>query len=63
MAPARHFLTLEGREGRGRQRCRDEALALQQLWLFWVAPIIGAMVAGIVSHTLWPNDTAQIEGR
>lgn len=30
--------------------------ALQQLWLFWVAPIIGAVVAGIASRTLWPDD-------
>ncbi|GGJ37288.1 aquaporin Z [Neoroseomonas lacus] len=37
--------------------------ALQQLWLFWVAPIVGAVVAGILSRTLWPDDTAQIEGR
>ena len=37
--------------------------ALQQLWLFWVAPIIGAVVAGFVSRTLWPNDTTPVEGR
>jgi aquaporin Z len=30
--------------------------ALQQLWLFWVAPIAGAIAAGIVSRTLWPNE-------
>lgn len=30
--------------------------ALQQLWLFWVAPIAGAVVAGIASRTLWPNE-------
>ena len=37
--------------------------ALQQLWLFWVAPIVGAVVAGILSRTVWPDETAQIEGR
>jgi aquaporin Z len=30
--------------------------ALQQLWLFWVAPIIGAVLAGVASRTLWPTD-------
>jgi aquaporin Z len=37
--------------------------ALQQLWLFWVAPIIGAVIAGLASRTLWPNDTAPVEGK
>ncbi len=37
--------------------------AVQQLWLFWVAPIIGAVIAGIASRTLWPNDTTSVEGR
>ena len=32
--------------------------ALQQLWLFWVAPIAGAIVAGIAARTLWPDDRA-----
>ncbi|MBR0681826.1 aquaporin Z [Roseomonas eburnea] len=32
--------------------------ALQQLWLFWVAPIAGAVVAGIVSRSFWPDDKA-----
>lgn len=27
--------------------------ALQQLWLFWVAPIGGAIVAGLVYHTIF----------
>jgi aquaporin Z len=27
--------------------------ALQQLWLFWVAPIIGAAIAGVVHKTLF----------
>ena len=30
--------------------------ALQQLWLFWVAPIIGAVLAGVASRTLWPEN-------
>jgi len=29
---------------------------LQQLWLFWVAPIIGAILAGIVYKYLSPNE-------
>jgi aquaporin Z len=29
--------------------------ALAQLWAFWVAPIAGAMVAGLVSRTLFPE--------
>jgi aquaporin Z len=32
--------------------------ALQQLWLFWVAPIVGAVLAGVASRTLWPDDKA-----
>jgi len=27
--------------------------ALEQLWLFWIAPIIGAALAGIVSPLSW----------
>ncbi|WP_198373539.1 aquaporin Z [Roseomonas rosulenta] len=37
--------------------------ALEQLWLFWVAPIIGAVIAGVASRTLWPNDTTPVEGK
>jgi aquaporin Z len=37
--------------------------ALQQLWLFWVAPIIGAVIAGVASRTLWPNSRPDIEGQ
>ncbi|WP_211453511.1 aquaporin Z [Collimonas antrihumi] len=27
--------------------------ALQQLWLFWVAPLIGAVIAGVVYPAIW----------
>jgi aquaporin Z len=30
--------------------------ALQQLWLFWVAPIVGAILAGIVHKALFEKD-------
>ena len=33
-------------------------VALQQLWLFWVAPIIGAAVAGITHKALFEADDA-----
>jgi aquaporin Z len=29
--------------------------ALQQLWLFWVAPIVAAMVAGSTSRVLFDS--------
>ena len=32
--------------------------ALQQLWLFWVAPILGAVLAGVASRFMWPDDRA-----
>src|SRR6202789_423548 len=39
--------------------------ALDQLWLFWVAPIVGALLAGFVYRWLSPNDPApaEISGR
>ena len=27
--------------------------ALQQLWLFWLAPLVGAVIAGIVYPAIW----------
>ena len=30
--------------------------ALQQLWLFWIAPIVGAAIAGFVYKTLLEGD-------
>ena len=30
--------------------------ALQELWLFWVAPIIGAVIAGLCYNTLFEKD-------
>ncbi|PSJ62295.1 aquaporin Z [Pseudaminobacter soli (ex Li et al. 2025)] len=30
--------------------------ALQQLWLFWVAPMVGALLAGIAHKTLFEKD-------
>lgn len=32
-------------------------LALKQLWLFWVAPIIGAVIGALVYRALEPNDS------
>jgi aquaporin Z len=31
--------------------------ALAQLWLFWVAPIVGAAVAGVVYKTLFEDES------
>ena len=30
--------------------------ALQQLWLFWIAPLAGAAIAGVVYRWLWSED-------
>jgi aquaporin Z len=35
--------------------------ALQQLWLFWVAPIAGAAIAGFVYRWLSPNEPAPVD--
>ena len=35
--------------------------ALGQLWLFWVAPIVGALLAGWVSRTLRKRLHAELE--
>ena len=32
-------------------------VALQQLWLFWVAPIVGAAIAGVAHKSLWRRVT------
>ncbi len=37
--------------------------ALQQLWLFWVAPIAGAIVAGGIHKALFAKDAVLGEGR
>ena len=40
-------------------------LALQQLWIFWVAPIAGGLLGGLLYRSLSPEAAAQpnIEGR
>jgi len=37
--------------------------AIQQLWLFWVAPIIGAALAGVVYPALLGEDQSKSKGR
>ena len=36
--------------------------ALAQLWLFWVAPIIGGALGGFVFKTLWGDDEPAVVG-
>ncbi len=36
--------------------------AIQQLWLFWLAPILGALLAGFLFTWLAPNDEPAIVG-
>jgi aquaporin Z len=36
--------------------------ALSQLWLFWVAPIIGGALGGFVFKVLWGDDEPQVVG-
>jgi aquaporin Z len=33
--------------------------ATQQLWLFWVAPILGAVIGGLIHLLLEPRDSAR----
>lgn len=33
--------------------------ALQQLWVFWVAPIVGGIIAGIVGRSLFREDSTE----
>jgi aquaporin Z len=35
--------------------------ALEQLWLFWLAPLIGAAVAGVVYRVVGDDDPARVE--
>ncbi len=35
----------------------EGGIALQQLWLFWVAPIIGAVIAGVVYKVVFENNS------
>jgi len=40
------------------------AWALQQLWLFWLAPLIGGVIGGVIYRWLSPDEPAgSIEGR
>ena len=35
--------------------------ALQQLWLFWVAPLIGGALGGFVYRSLSPNNPTPVD--
>ena len=37
-----------------------EGPALAQLWLFWVAPIVGAALAGVAYKSMFEDDTPVI---
>ncbi|MGH8172857.1 MAG: aquaporin Z [Rhodanobacteraceae bacterium] len=37
--------------------------ALSQLWLFWLAPIIGGAIGGFVFQALFGEDETQVKGR
>ena len=37
--------------------------ALSQLWLFWIAPIIGGALGGVVFRALFDDDRSQVTGR
>jgi aquaporin Z len=41
------------------------AWALSQLWLFWLAPLLGAVLAGILHRTVLESDVAEpaLEGQ
>ena len=39
-----------------------QTAAISQLWLFWVAPIIGAVLAGVVYTWLCPDERPMVEG-
>lgn len=39
-----------------------ETAALSQLWLFWVAPILGAVIAGQVYNWISPQERPMLEG-
>jgi aquaporin Z len=37
--------------------------AIQQLWLFWVAPLVGAAIAGVVYPALFGEGEAESKGK
>lgn len=37
--------------------------ALQQLWLFWVAPLIGGVLGGVIYRWLSDEPTGVVEGK